>query len=101
MPHGFGRARWSARPVRSGDTVTTCGAGLAACKPRRAARKVAQNGSIWGVFRASVHQCTGAAFGNCGHRGSIVELSLVVASVRSTEYGHPAAGALRSPMLHV
>src|SRR5262245_17358914 len=74
MPLGFGTARSSAFPVRSCDFAMTCGASLGDCRPRRTAPKVAQSGSIRGVFRASVHQCTRAALGSDDLRDSVVGL---------------------------
>jgi hypothetical protein len=55
MPLGLGNARPPTLPVRSHDAAMTCRASRAALGAAPGGRKVAQSGSISGVFRAPVH----------------------------------------------
>jgi hypothetical protein len=55
MPLDLGVARPSTPQARSHGAATVCRASRAAPGPCRRGRKVAQSGSVWGVFRAPVH----------------------------------------------
>jgi hypothetical protein len=56
MPLGFSTARTGTHQVRSADAETTYRSSIPTRKAHRECRKVAQSGSVSGVFRASVHR---------------------------------------------